>query len=203
MVLKPGRIYTHIQQPYFFTYVTEELQRVYGTNTVREGGLRVYTTIEPRLQRAAKKAIRETLYLGDDPAAAIVSVEPGTGAIRAMTAVIPGNTKNQFNLAAQSARQAGSTFKAFVLAAAIEKGVDPDSTYYTSAPFTCTSGPWCEGDYAAGKPWQVATYGHTLLGLDLGHLGDARAPTTRSTRSSRSTSGPTTSGGWRSGSAST
>ena len=45
----PGRIYKDIQQPYFFTYVTDELQRVYGTNTVREGGLRVYTTIEPRL----------------------------------------------------------------------------------------------------------------------------------------------------------
>src|SRR4051794_13018595 len=161
MILKPGSIYQHIQQPYFFTYVTEELQRVYGTNTVREGGLRVYTTIQPRLQRNAKKAITDTLYLRDDPAAAIVSIEPGTGAIRAMTAVIPGNTKNQFNIAAQSARQAGSTFKALVLAAAIEKGANPDSTYYTSAPFTCTSGPWCEGDYKAGKPWEVTTYGHS------------------------------------------
>ena len=131
---------------------------------MREGGLRVYTTIEPRLQRAARRAIKETLNYSDDPAAAIVSVEPGTGAIRAMEAVIPGNTKNQFNLAAQSARQAGSTFKSFVLAAAIEKGADPDSTYYTSAPFTCTSGPWCEDDYKAGKPWQVATYGHTYSG---------------------------------------
>ena len=81
-----------------------------------------------------------------------------------MEAVIPGNTKNQFNLAAQSARQAGSTFKSFVLAAAIEKGADPDSTYYTSAPYTCTEGPWCADDYAAGKPWQVATYGHTYSG---------------------------------------
>jgi penicillin-binding protein 1A len=164
MHLKPGRIYKDIQQPYFFTYVTEELQRVYGTQTVREGGLRVYTTIEPRLQRAARRAIKNTLTYSDDPAAAIVSVEPGTGEIRAMEAVIPGNTKNQFNLAAQSARQAGSTFKSFVLAAAIEKGADPDATYYTSAPFTCTSGPWCEDDYKAGKPWQVATYGHTYSG---------------------------------------
>jgi penicillin-binding protein 1A len=164
MNLKPGRIYKDIQQPYFFTYVTEELQRVYGTQTVREGGLRVYTTIEPRLQRAARRAIKETLNYSDDPAAAIVSVEPGTGEIRAMEAVIPGNTRNQFNLAAQSARQAGSTFKSFVLAAAIEKGADPDSTYYTSAPYTCTSGPWCEDDYKAGKPWQVATYGHTYSG---------------------------------------
>jgi penicillin-binding protein 1A len=164
MTLTPGRLYTQIKQPYFFTYVSEELQRVYGANTVREGGLRVYTTIQPRLQRAARKAIRDILYESDDPAAAVVSIEPGTGAIRAMMAVIPGNGKNQFNLAAQSARQAGSTFKTFVLASAIEQGANPDSTYYTSAPFTCTRGPWCEDDYAEGKPWEVATYGHDYVG---------------------------------------
>ena len=50
---------------------------------------------------------------------------------------------NQFNLAAQSTRQAGSTFKTLVLASAIEQGADPDSTYYTSAPFTCSTGSWC------------------------------------------------------------
>ena len=38
MTLTPGRLYTQIKQPYFFTYVSEELQRVYGANTVREGG---------------------------------------------------------------------------------------------------------------------------------------------------------------------
>ena len=150
---------------------------------MREGGLRVYTTIEPRLQAAANKAIRDTLYLHDDPAAAIVSVEPGTGAIRAMTAVIPGNTKNQFNLAAQSARQAGSTFKSFVLAAAIEKGIDPDSTYYTSAPFTCTTGPVVRGRLRGRQ---------AVAGLDLRPTptrarsrSRARrcAPTTPSTRS--------------------
>src|SRR5581483_7910095 len=80
--------------------------------------------------------------------------------IRAMTAVIPGNRKNQFNLAAQSAREAGSTFKAFVLAAAIEKGIDPDSTYYDSAPFTCTVTECLTN----GEPWQVATYDHTYVG---------------------------------------
>ncbi|HEY4346090.1 MAG TPA: transglycosylase domain-containing protein [Gaiellaceae bacterium] len=162
--LKPGSIYAQIKQPYFFSYVIDELESVYGANVVREGGLRVYTTIEPKLQVAANSAIRETLGEPSDPAAAIVSVEPGTGAIRAMTAVIPGNRHNQFNLAAQSARQAGSTFKSFVLAAAIEKGIDPDSTYYTSAPFTCTIGPWCEGDYKAGKPWQVSTFDHSYAG---------------------------------------
>jgi penicillin-binding protein 1A len=162
--LKPGSIYTRIREPYFFSYVISELENKYGANTVREGGLRVYTTIEPKLQRAANQAIRSTLYLHNDPAAAVVSVEPGTGAIRAMTAVIPGNTKNQFNLAAQSTRESGSTFKAFVLASAIEQGIDPDSTYYESAPFTCTTGPWCAADAAAGKPWQVTTYDHTYAG---------------------------------------
>jgi penicillin-binding protein 1A len=162
--LKPGKIYTRIKQPYFFSYVIDELESVYGANTVREGGLRVYTTIQPKLQIAANSAIRETLDQPNDPAAAIVSVEPGTGAIRAMTAVIPGNRSNQFNLTSQSARQAGSTFKTFVLAAAIEKGMDPDTTYYTSAPFTCTTGPWCEDDYKAGKPWTVSTYDGTYAG---------------------------------------
>jgi penicillin-binding protein 1A len=162
--LVPGRLYTKIKQPYFFSYVLDELVRVYGANAVREGGLRVYTTIEPRLQRAANSAIRRTLPYRNDPAAAIVSVEPGTGAIRAMTAVIPGNARNQFNLAAQSARQAGSTFKAFVLAAAIERGIDPDTAYFESAPFTCVSSPWCDGEYAAGKPWTVQTYDHTYIG---------------------------------------
>ena len=123
--LKPSELYTRIKQPYFFSYVIDELEQVYGANTVREGGLRVYTTIEPKLQVAANGAIRQTLDQPDDPAAAVVSVEPGTGFIRAMTAVIPGNAHNQFNLTSQSARQAGSTFKTFVLAAAIEKGMDP------------------------------------------------------------------------------
>jgi len=155
--LKPGRIYTRIKEPYFFSYVRQELENQYGANTVAEGGLKVYTTIDPRLQRLAQKAITDVLPYKTDPAAALVSIEPGTGAIRAMTAVV--RTKgNQFNLVAQSARQAGSTFKTFVLASAIEQGVDPDTTYYTSAPFYCSLGPWCQ------TPWSVHTYENTYSG---------------------------------------
>jgi penicillin-binding protein 1A len=157
--LKPGRIYTRIKEPYFFTYVRDELEREYGANTVREGGLKVYTTIDPRLQRLAQKAILDVLPDKTDPAAAIVSIVPGTGAIRAMTAIVR-TAGNQFNLAAQSGRQAGSTFKTFVLASAVEKGVDPDSTYYTSAPFTCSIGPWCQ------PAWTVHTYENTYSGSE-------------------------------------
>jgi penicillin-binding protein 1A len=159
--LRPGRIYTRIKEPYFFSYVREELERAYGANTVREGGLKVYTTIDPRLQRLAAKAIRDVLPYRTDPAAAIVSVEPGTGAIRAMNAVVR-TSGNQFNLAAQSGRQPGSTFKTLVLASAIEQGVDPDTTYYTSAPFTCSTGAWC----TATKPWSVHTYDNTYRGTE-------------------------------------
>jgi penicillin-binding protein 1A len=159
--LKPGRIYTRIKEPYFFSYVRDELEQNYGANTVREGGLKVYTTIDPRLQRLAAKAIRDVLPYRTDPASAIVSVEPGTGAIRAMNAVV--RTKgNQFNLAAQSGRQAGSTFKTIVLASAIEQGVDPDTTYYTSAPFTCSTGAWC----TTAKPWSVHTYDNSYRGSE-------------------------------------
>ena len=88
--LKPGKLYTRIREPYFFSYVRDQLIAEYGANTVRSGGLRVYTTIDPRLQVAARKAITDTLYLRNDPAAAVVSINPANGAIRAMTAVTPG-----------------------------------------------------------------------------------------------------------------
>jgi penicillin-binding protein 1A len=132
--LKPGRLYTHIREPYFFGFVRDQLIDEYGANTVRSGGLRVYTTIDPAFQRAATDAIRETLDLRNDPAAALVSINPANGAIRAMTAVTPGRKGNQFNLVAQARRQAGSTFKTFVLTAAVAQGINPSSTTYVSAP---------------------------------------------------------------------
>ena len=159
--LKQGRLYKRIHEPYFFSYVREELLREYGANTVRSGGLRVYTTINRRFQKLARKAIIDTLYDRSDPAAAVVSIDPRTGAIRAMDAVIPGKKALQFNLAAQARRQAGSTFKTFVLAEAVEQGADPDSTYYTSAPFFYRPDPIgdCDTNW-----WCVETYGNDYYG---------------------------------------
>ena len=123
--LKPGQLYSTIREPYFFSYVRDQLIAKYGAQTVQSGGLRVFTTIDPAFQRAAKKAITDTLYLKDDPAAALVSINPANGAIRAMTSVYPGGAKNQFNLVAQARRQAGSTFKTFVLTQAVDDGMNP------------------------------------------------------------------------------
>jgi penicillin-binding protein 1A len=153
--LHPGHRYSSIREPYFFAYVEDLLQQAYGTNTVREGGLKVYTTIVPGLQRAATAAVKQILTEPTDPAAAIVSIDPRTGAIRAMTAVTPGRRGNQFNFVTSGARQPGSTFKTIALTAAVARGVDPFHTYYLSAPL-----------YYAPLKWNVQTYEHTYAGVE-------------------------------------
>ena len=155
--LKPGRLYTRIREPYFFSFVRDELIQEYGAQTVRSGGLRVYTTIDPRFQRDAVLAIQKTLNERGDPAAALVAINPRNGAIRAMAAVTPNRRKNQFNLVAQARRQAGSTFKTFVLTTAVLRGVDPATTYYRSAPFHYQPDP-------NTPAWDVSTYDHTYVG---------------------------------------
>jgi penicillin-binding protein 1A len=160
--LKPGKLYTTIREPYFFSYVRDQLIAEYGSNTVRSGGLKVYTTIHPRFQRLARRAITETLYERSDPAAAIISINPANGAIRAMTAVTPGARGNQFNLLSQARRQAGSTFKTFVLAAAVELGANPDTVGYVSAPFYYKPEP--EVDCDTAPSWCVETYDHSYRG---------------------------------------
>ena len=160
--LRPGRLYSDIREPYFFGYVRDKLIEVYGAETVRSGGLSVYTTIVPRYQRLAEKAIRDTLNQPNDPASALISISPRTGAIRAMAAVVPNRPGNQFNLLSQARRQPGSTFKTFVLTAAVEMGVNPDSTYYVSAPFTYKVHP--AGNCDDGSWWCVQTYANDYYG---------------------------------------
>jgi penicillin-binding protein 1A len=134
--LERGRKYETIREPYFFDYVTQELIDKYGVNTVRNGGLKVHTTIEPRLQAAALQAIENRWSDPSGPASALVSIDPSNGHIVAMASSGSFET-SQFNLAAQGHRQPGSSFKPFVLTAAIRQGMDPDSTYYSGqAPVT-------------------------------------------------------------------
>ncbi|HVS84429.1 MAG TPA: transglycosylase domain-containing protein [Gaiellaceae bacterium] len=149
--LNPGSAYTKIKEPYFFSYVEDLLQQEYGANTVRSGGLQVYTTINPHFQADARTAIVRILGRNDDPAATIVSIDPRSGAIRAMAAVTPGDQQNQFNFATSALRQPGSTFKTIALATAVSQGMDPFSTTYLSAPLHL-------------KGWDVQTYDHTYLG---------------------------------------
>jgi penicillin-binding protein 1A len=164
MHLKPGRRFTRIREPYFFSYVEELLQQEYGANTVRSGGLRVYTTIVPGLQHAATAAITHVLTDPKDPASAIVSIDPRTGSIRAMTAVTPGKKGNQFNFATSARRQPGSTFKPITLTAAVARGMDPFSVSYLSAPLHYQPDSTCNPN-DPNCAWNVQTYEHTYSGV--------------------------------------
>jgi penicillin-binding protein 1A len=164
-------------EPYFVGYVENLLQQSYGAATVRAGGLKVYTTIRPRLQRAAVQALSAELYQRGDPSGAIVSLDPSTGAIRAMAAVTPGASVNEFNLATTAERQAGSTFKPIALAAAVAEGMNPWATRYLSAPFYYPPLRWrvrtYDGSYAGPETVAAATLHsdntvYARLALDLG-----------------------------------
>jgi penicillin-binding protein 1A len=136
--LDRGHKYETIREPYFFDFVTQELIDKYGVNTVRNGGLKVHTTIDPALQSAAQQAIANNAILAG-PSRALVSTDPSNGHIVAMASSHTYSPTDQFNLAANAHRQAGSSFKPFVLTAAIRQGMDPDTTYYSGkSPVTLT-----------------------------------------------------------------
>ena len=139
--LDPGHKYDTIHEPYFFDYVQQELIDKYGVNTVRNGGLKVYTSINPQLQVEAQHAVDScaVCYTGGGPAAALASVDVTNGHILAMASSQPYSPTSQFNFAADAHRQPGSSFKPYVLAAALKQGMNPDSTYYSGAsPMTLT-----------------------------------------------------------------
>jgi penicillin-binding protein 1A len=150
--LRPSSAYGS-REPYFVGYVETLLEQEYGAATVRAGGLKIYTTIQPRLQRAATHALSQVLDARHDPSGAIVSIDPATGAIRAVAGVSPGASGSEFNLATSAERQAGSTFKPIVLAAAVARGLNPWAVRYLSAPF-----------YYAPLQWRVRTYDGTYAG---------------------------------------
>jgi penicillin-binding protein 1A len=153
--LKRGFRYVNRREPYFFDYVQEKLIERYGVGVARRGGLRIHTTINPKMQDLARDAINA--YWGDPagPSSAIVAIDPNTGKIRAM-ASSGTYGERRFNLAAQGHRQPGSAFKTMVLTAAILKGVDPDSTSYASKPVAL--------DVGEAEPWEVRTFGDSYSG---------------------------------------
>jgi len=129
--VKRGYFYSQRKEDFFFEYVHHKLVERYGAATVAEGGLKVHTTIDLNMQSKARNAIANVLNQPEDPAAAIVTINPANGDIEAM-AESQSYEESQYNLASQGHRQPGSTFKAIVLADALSRGVDPNSTVYSS-----------------------------------------------------------------------
>jgi penicillin-binding protein 1A len=148
-----------IRAPYFVSYILPKLIEAYGEDMIYKGGLRVYTTLNPGLQAAAEKALREglasakkrRLNIGQG---AVISIDPATGAVRALI----GGTdfaETQFNRAWQARRQPGSAFKVFVYAAAIA-AQHPPTKVLNDAPVTF--------HIAGTRAWTPKNYDGRYLG---------------------------------------
>lgn len=123
--------YRERREQYFFDYVRAELVRKYGKKVVRQGGLKVYTTLDFEMQKKGRAAIAGRLGAPGSPSSALISIDPKNGHIRAMAS--SGNYgDSKFNLATQAKRQPGSTFKIIVLMAAIHRGIDINKVSYPS-----------------------------------------------------------------------
>jgi len=128
------------------------------TDSVFTGGLRITTTVDLAAQAAAERAVAKVAARrGGDPYAALVAVEPGTGAVRAMVGGRDWSGDARFgrvNLATGAGgggRPAGSAFKPFALVAALERGIPPEAVFRAPDRLAVPRP-------GRGPPWQVANY---------------------------------------------
>jgi membrane peptidoglycan carboxypeptidase len=114
--------------------------------TLYQGGLKIYTTLDPSWQRYAQDAVdaSPSISLDHGPDVSLVSVDAKTGAIRAM---LSGKDyrRDQLDLAWRGRRQVGSAFKPFTLVAAVEQDVPPGRVYSSRSPY-CSSA-WTSADH--------------------------------------------------------
>lgn len=141
--------------PFFLDLVQRELAQKVGEDTVYRG-LRVTTTLDLGIQQVAEKHFNAAMADADDEEAtgAMVSLDPGTGGVRALVNGKPGE---QINFVADAKRQPGSTFKPFTLAAWIEEGKSPESRFPGPATMEFPGGD-------NGKPYPVRNYGDQGFG---------------------------------------
>jgi penicillin-binding protein 1A len=125
--VKPAGIPTS-RAPYFLDKVRQYLLDKYGAARLAQDGFRVTTTIDMDMQKQAEEAVADVLGRPDDPQAAVVALDPKTGAVRAMYG---GRSfaKKPFNFATDSRRQSGSTMKPFVLEQALVDGYSAQSVF--------------------------------------------------------------------------
>ncbi len=106
--------------PYFLDYITDILIEKYGEAEVFKGGLRVYTTLDPKIQQIAETAMAQKANFPASkvdangllqPQGAVVILDPHTGYIKALVGGREHIQKRQWNRATQTARQPGSAFK--------------------------------------------------------------------------------------------
>ncbi|MEZ5177435.1 MAG: penicillin-binding transpeptidase domain-containing protein [Acidimicrobiales bacterium] len=139
---------------YFAEYVRQWLVKEFPSDVVYGGGLKVYTTLDLNMQKAAYDAVTQTLNRPGDPSAAVVSIDDA-GRVRAMV----GGTdfaNSKVNLATGKAgggsgRQPGSTFKMFALAEAVREGYSIQSVLPAPSRLEITDPKCLNGEPA----WKV------------------------------------------------
>ena len=115
---------------YFFDMISQKVIEEVGADALYKGGLKIYTTLDMDMQKAAEKAMRHLpSYYTDgkkltQPQMALAAVDPKTGYVKAM---IGGRGQDKFNRATLAVRQPGSAFKPFVYLTAMQNGFTPAS----------------------------------------------------------------------------
>ena len=160
LMLRPGHLYSELHQPNFFGWATQQLAAKFGHRTVELGGLNVRTTLDMRLQGLAQHAVSSVLHSPSDPAAALVAMDPKTGAVKAMVDYLPSGAQMQFNLATQAHRSTGSAFKPITLATALSEGDSLYSTFY-GPPQLYITDPQCRN---GNGPWDVHNFADEAAG---------------------------------------
>jgi penicillin-binding protein 1A len=160
LLLRPGHLYTQLHQPNYFGWATQQLADKFGQRAVERGGLKVKTTLDPRLQALAVHAESTVLHTPTDPASALVAIDPRTGAVKAMVDYLPSGRRMQFNFATQAHRSTGSSFKPITLATALSEGDSLYSTFY-GPPELFITDPQCAD---AKGPWDVHNYADEAAG---------------------------------------
>ena len=142
---------------YFKDEVRRQLVERFGLERVEQGGLKVYTTIDPYMQRAADAAVEQSLAeiekslpkqkTARDPLqGALVAIDPESGAVRAMVGGRDFRASN-FNRATRAKRQPGSAFKPFIYAAAVESGFGPEDVITDlDEPLEVSNAVWTPDD---------------------------------------------------------
>lgn len=135
VVLPSPKIKTR-KASYFIDQVVSQLLARYGSKLTYRGGLKVYTTLDLRLQEIAEETFLSYLPEWEtneegvmQPQGAMLVMDPNTGYVRAM---VGGRGTDKYNRAVQAVRQPGSLFKPFVYAAALERGYTLASTIHDS-----------------------------------------------------------------------
>ncbi|HEX5860296.1 MAG TPA: transglycosylase domain-containing protein [Nocardioides sp.] len=167
------------QAPFFCDYVLNVLMADESLGKtaeerkqlIRSGGLTIRTTIDLRYQQAADKSVRDHVFPTDQALGGLAMVEPGTGDVKAIAQSRPmgrnkakGETYLNYVVPTRygdsNGFQAGSTFKAFVLATALAQGVDPQTSVSVPSQEFIPMNEYrdCDGQYTSSEVWDPQNY---------------------------------------------